>query len=69
VQVAYNTKHTVYTYIVENENTRNKKNTKNDKMTVKNTQWTNLHQQYLINKTIRNIDIDVIWSRLTNNHM
>ena len=38
-------------------------------MTVINTQQANLHQQYSINKTISDIVLHVIWSRLANNHI
>jgi len=39
------------------------------KKTVKNEQYTILHPQYCINKTMSNIVLDVIWIRLTNNHI
>jgi len=38
-------------------------------MTVINTQQANLHQQYCINKTISDIVLHVIRSRLANNHI
>ena len=57
-------------HILENKRPEIKKKLrKKEKNTVKNTQQNNFHQQYCINKTISNIVLHVIWSRLTNNHI
>jgi len=54
--------------MLENIRPEIKKVTKKKKIPL-NTHLTNLHQQYCTNKTISNIVLDVIWSRLTNNHI
>jgi len=56
-----------YIHITENKTAGSKKIRKNENtQTVRNTQQADLQQQYCVNKTNRNIVLDVIWSRLTD---
>jgi len=56
-------------HILQNKNTRNKQIQKKTKKLILKTHNKLTYISNCINETINNIVLDIIWSRLTNNHI